>query len=119
MARTTAISRSNRNAGIYTSTPQAIPAGVDAVRLYATLAGGEKASPGKSLWFHIEGSPDGGITWRHVIGGQYVTGPWVDEQGNVNPDPYVEIGVEGLTHIRAQAILSNRINVGLDVETLP
>ena len=84
------------------------------VTMRVDIASADYVDPAASIWFRIFHSGDSGATWRHIAGAKWVGGPYVDENGTVNPMPTLTVDLGNIpTHlVRVEVDIPVRIRVG-------
>lgn len=116
MAFQTVFDQRNRNAGTFTSPPQAV-SGITQVSARALLSQPDLDDATLIITFVVEHSNDGGANWRVAFSGTWTGG--LDEDGQPRDNPMLVYTTQpGMTHMRATVTNNQRVSWGLEMEVL-
>src|SRR4051794_12389712 len=117
MAVLATLPKSLQGPGEVISPSVTVPTGLSKVRVTANLDLADKQNPAVTFHCELEWSDDN-VTFHTFAGFGFVGGPYTDKQGNVNPDPWVEVDAGALAGLKVRAhieSLSKRINIGATI----
>ena len=117
MARLTNLDQRNRQ-GNFIAGPLTVPSGTGRVRATAIIDPADYINPLTSITFGMDCFIDG--AWRHVVSGKWKGGSYVDEDGNINPNPTVEVDMTAYVgqQIRMNVTVPVRISCGFELDSV-
>lgn len=87
------------------------------VTFRADINAADYVDPANSLWMRVYFSNDNGITWSKPGGALWKGGPFIDEDGNVNPMPTYSFGLNAVRGqlVRVEVDVPQRMRVGATI----
>lgn len=101
--------------GTYQSGSKVIDATVGPIlRIELNISAADYVVPTNIVWVRLWRSPDEGATWIAHGGMRWTGGPYTNEAGEVNPMPWLQVGLDQIRGqlLRAEIDVPSRMRVG-------